>query len=162
MNEDKPLLDERLVLPGRGNSRDISRNPVFDGKVPTSRSKRQNKDILGVGPAGERYDYIASLLATPIGFRIGGGTTQLLTHSIGGVRGLSWALDGENAYTRLELYSKSPTNGTLIYVGAMGGGSSTAESFPGEGIAFNSLYVRAANSTSNAIVYGSIWLVSTE
>jgi len=155
VSEDKPLLDERLVLPGRGNSRDISRNPVFDGKVPTSRSKRQNRDLTAVGPAGERYDNVATLAATAINVRISGGG-QSLTHSIGSLRGYSLY---STADVLLTFYSGNSSSGTILAVVSIAANTSVTAMLGDWGVSFNGLYLTADD---DVFVYGSIWLASVE
>lgn len=93
--------DERIHLRDRGIGRDLGRNPLFDGRKPTTRS--DNHTLNSVGDSfGNNTDKITSWFANPVPFQMYPGLAQTVVNGASVLYGITCS------YTTRENYATVP------------------------------------------------------
>ena len=150
MNE----IDERIHIADRGKSRDIGRNPAFDGTLQRG-VKPSNADAIdramAVGGAFEQNDRVRSFAASSVQI---GPYAGVVVEGAGALRGVSMCIAGASQPFTVRLHSGSLV-GTIIASFVLGesvGLYSIALWFGDFGINFDSLFLEYVDVITGAAV----------
>ena len=145
--------DERLK-PHGAPSRDIGRNPQFNGSKPKTRADDHNAAMSTVGGYGNRDETVTTFAATAIGFY--GQSSQTVATGSGSIKAIT--IEAISTF-RGRLRVNGPTGPVLAYFNLSAQSAQTIW-FGDHGVNYNSLYIE--QDLGGGEYRGSVMIASTE